>query len=261
VVVSQSYGRYQVIRLNCNKEPFTDRWVRLAINYAIDRETMVKSLFGDVTQPANLVMAPWFKYGPSNIKEGYKYDPDKAKELLVEAGWKDTDGDGILDKDGEPFTFDLIVPAGEANADVVAPFVQAELKKVGIQMNIVTLESGTAWEKKKKGEYDAFMHHSGNIPWSPQGLLQQEHYSVMGGFKHYSSKELDQLIGKAFTTRDEAERRAAYDKIWEILQEEAVCVPLYDIVKVVIFRKSVKGFEFPPTMYETGIEKCEITPW
>jgi peptide/nickel transport system substrate-binding protein len=258
VVMKHSYGRYQVIRFNCSREPFTDKRVREAINYGIDRETMVRSLFGDVTEPANLIMAPWFRYGPSNLEEGYSYDPDKARELLAEAGWKDTDNDGILDKDGKPLSFELLVPAGEANADVVVIFVQSELKKLGIQMDIVTLESSAAWDRKKKGEYDAFVHHSGCIPWSPQGVLQQEHLSTVGGFKHYSSPELDQLIEKAFTTRDETERQVTYDKIWELLQGESVGVPLYDIVKVVVFRKNVHGFEFPATMYETGIENVEL---
>ena len=258
VVTSHSYGRYQVIRLNVNREPFTSKKVRQAINFAIDRETMVRSLFGDVTEPAILVMASWFKYGPNNVDEGYTYDPGMATHLLMEAGWEDTDNDGVLDKDGKPFIFDLTVPAGEANADAVAPIVQAELKKVGIQMNIVTVESNTAWDKKEKGEFDAFMHHSGNIPWAPAGLLQQEHLSTAGGFKHYASEELDRLIERAFTTRNERERRAAYDQIWEILQEEAVCVPLYDIVKVVIYREDLQDFEFPPIMYQSGLERCHI---
>lgn len=258
VVLKHSYGRYQVLRFNCAREPFTDRRVREAINHGIDREKMVRSLFGDVAEPANLVMAPWFSHGPGNIKEGYSYDPDRARKLLAEAGWKDADGDGILDRGGKPLVFELLVPAGEANADVVVVFVQSELKKLGIQMNIATLESGTAWERKGKGEFDAFVHHSGNIPWSPQGLLQQEHLSTVGGFKHYSSPKLDQLIERAFTTRDETERRGAYDGIWEVLQGESVAVPLYDIVKTVIHTKKVRGFEFPPTMYETGIEKVEI---
>lgn len=258
VVMAHSYGRYQVLRFNCTKEPFLDKRVREAINYGIDREKMVQGLFGDITEPAYLVMAPWFKYGPSNIKEGYRYDPDRAKRLLAEAEWKDSNGDGILDKDGNPLAFEILVPAGEANADMVVVFVQSELKKLGIAMNITTLESGTAWERKKKGEFDVFLHHSGNIPFSPAGLLRQEHLSTAGGFKHYSSPLLDQLIEKAFTTRDETERRAAYDRIWEILQGESVAVPLYDIVKVVVLRKNVQGFAFPPTMYETGIENVEM---
>lgn len=257
-ITTQSYGRFQVIRFNCAKEPFTDSKVREAINYAIDRKLMVRTLFADVTEPANLVMAPWFKYGASNITEGYSYDIDRSKALLTEAGWTDSDGDGILDKNGVSLTFDLTIPSGEANADVVAVFVQSELKNIGIEMNLLTIESSTAWDNKKKGEYEAFVHHTGCIPFSPHGLLQQEHLSSISDYKQYYTEELDGLIENAFTTRDDTERKEYYDRIWNILQEESVCVPLYDITKLVVYRNNVKGFVHPATMYEIDLMNIEI---
>jgi len=257
-ITTQSYGRFQVIRFNCAKEPFTDSKVREAINYAIDRELMVRTLFEDVTEAANLVMAPWFKYGASNITEGYSYDVDRSKALLTEAGWTDSDGDGTLDKNGVSLTFDLTIPSGEANADVVAVFVQSELKKIGIEMNLLTIESSTAWDNKRKGEYEAFVHHTGCIPFSPHGLLQQEHLSSISDYKQYHTEELDDLIENAFTTRDDTERKEYYDRIWNILQEESVCVPLYDITKLVVYRNNVKGFVHPATMYEIDLMNIEI---
>ncbi|NJL59539.1 MAG: ABC transporter substrate-binding protein [Desulfobacteraceae bacterium] len=92
IVSIQSYGRYQTLEFNCQKPPFDDKRVRQALNYAIDRETMVRSLFGDITDPSYLITDPKFVWGPSNIRKGYGYDPKKAKELLSEAGWLDKTG-------------------------------------------------------------------------------------------------------------------------------------------------------------------------
>jgi len=258
-VMLHSYGRYQLIRFNTRKEPFNDVRVRKALNYGLDRELMVQKLFAGIPKPAYRITDPMFKWGPANIDEKYyRYDPDEAKRLLTEAGWADTDGDGLLDKDGKPFTCELIVPRGEANADVVAPFMQSELKKLGISMNIIMLESGAAGNLKKEGKYDMYVHHSGCLP-SVAGYIE------IGGNYHkgtwpygYQNDTLDKLIEKAWTTPDEAEWRALCDQIWEILHEEAPGIPLYDITKPVVFRKNVHGFKFGPTMFEMDLSDVEV---
>lgn len=258
-VMLHSYGRYQLIRFNTKKEPFNDVRVRNAFNYAIDRELMVHTLFADIPKPAYRITDPRFKWGPSNIDEKYyQYNPDKAKQLLAEAGWIDTDGDGFIDKDGKLFKCDLVVPVGEANADVVAPFMQSELKKLGISMNIITLESGAAGKLRDEGKYDMYVHHSGNLP-SIAGYIQ------IGGQYHagvwpygYQNDTLDKLIEKAWTTPDEAEWRALCNQIWEILHKEAPGIPLYDITKPVVFRKNVHGFKFGPTMFDMDLSDVEV---
>jgi len=258
-VMLHSYGRYQVLRFNCEKEPFSDVKVRTACNYAIDRELMVRTLFADIPDPAYRISDPRFKWGPSNIDEKYyQYDPAKAKQLLAEAGWTDTDNDGILDKDGNPFTCDLVVPAGEANADVVAPFVQSELKKLGIGMNIITLESGAAGKLRDEGKYDLYVHHSGCLP-SIAGYIEIGGRYHAGGWSHgYQTDTMDELIERAWTTPDEDEWRTLCDQIWEILHEESPCIPLYDIKKPVVFRKNIHGFKFGPTMFEMDLNDVEI---
>ncbi len=258
-VILHSYGRYQVIRFNCEKEPFNDVRVRKACNYAIDKELMVHTLFADIPKPSYRITDARFEWGPSNIDEKYyRYDLDKAKKLMTEAGWADTDGDGILDKDGKHFTCELIVPAGEANADVVAPFMQSELKKLGIQMNIITLESGAAGKRQKEGKYDLYVHHSGCLP-SVAGYIEIGGNYHAGGWPHgYQNDTLDKLIEKAWTTPDEAEWRALCDQIWQLLHKEAPCIPLYDITKPVVFKKNVHGFKFGPTMFEMDLSDVEI---
>jgi len=257
-VMLHSYGRYQVIDFNFEREPFDDVRLRKAFSYAIDRELMVRTLFADLTDPVYVLGPPAPDWGPRDI-EGYRYDAEKAKQLLAEAGWSDTDGDGFLDKDGKPLTCELIVPSGEANADVVAVFVQSELKKIGVQMKVTTMESGAAWEMRKKGEFELFVHHCcGAATMACLGVDGKYHSGYTWGSGVYHSDELDKLIEEAFTSLDKAERRRTFDQIWEILHEEAPSIPLYDITKPVIFRKNVKGFEFGPTIFDMDLSDVEI---
>lgn len=259
-VNAQSYGRYQVLEFNCQREPFNDRNIRLAFNYAVDKEKMVKELFGGLTEPAGTITAPWFKYGPSQVKDKYTYDPEKAKQLLAGAGWKDTDGDGLLDKNGKSFTCELLIPAGEANADAVAIFVQSELKKIGVDMKLLTLESGAAGKRKDEGNYDLYVHHSGCLPSTPGGIaIADKYHSGAKSWKYaYHSAELDQLIEKAFTNPDETKRKELCSRIWDILHQQAPCMPLYDIVKLVAYRENVKGFEPGATMFDMELKNIEV---
>lgn len=259
-VSTQSYGRYQVLEFNCRREPFNDRNVRLAFNYAVDKEKMVQELFGGLTEPADTITAPWFKYGPSEVKEKFTYDQEKAKQLLAEAGWRDTNGDGLLDKDGKPFSCELLIPAGEANADAVAVYVQSELKKIGVDLQLLTLESSSAGQKKNEGQYDLFVHHSFCLPTTPGGIAPGDKYdSGAASWKYaYHSPELDQLIAKAFGDPDETGRKEFCNQIWDLLHHQAPCIPLYDIVKLVVYRDGVTGFQPGATMFDMDLKNIEV---
>lgn len=259
-ISTQSYGRYQVLEFNCQRAPFDDRDVRLAFNCAVDKGKMVRELFGGLTEPAETITAPWFVYGPSEVGEKFVYDPSKARELLAEAGWTDTNGDGLLDKDGRPFTCELLIPAGEANADAVAIFVQSELKKIGVEMKLTTLESGAAGQKKNEGLYDLYVHHSFCLPYVPGGIAPGDKYHSNAGSWQYSyhSPELDQLIDRAFSNTDEARRKELCNQIWALLHHQAPCIPLYDIVKLVVYRDNVTGFQPGATMFDMDLKNIEV---
>jgi len=258
VVSTHSYGRYQVLEFNCTKSPFDDIRVREAFNLAIDRETMVRSLFGDVAAPAYLITDPKFIWGPSNITEGYKHDPARAKQLLAEAGWTDTNGDGILDKDGKKLEVELLVPTGEANADMISLVVQSELQKVGVRLKIQTLIN--AWDRQSTGEYDLFLHHSLCLPSIPGGIgIGGKYHSRSSWVAAYHSAELDALIEAAFTTTDEAVMRAKCDEIWAYLTPKYPCIPLYDITKTVVMNKKVQGYKHGPTMFDMNLTHVVIT--
>ncbi|BBO89605.1 ABC transporter substrate-binding protein [Desulfosarcina ovata] len=259
VVTTQSYGRYQVLEFNCRKAPFDDQRARKALNCAIDRETMVRSLFGDITDPCGLITDPKFVWGPSNINVGYRYDPETAEHLLQEAGWVDNDGDGILDKDGRPFDINLLVTTGEANGDMIALVVQSQLKKMGIRMRIETSMDGTG--KQMSGTYDLFLHHSGCLPSIPGGIgIGGKYYSAGGWPYAFHSKALDELIEAAFTTTAPVKQRRKCDDIWRLLHDANPCIPLYDVTKAVVMNKKVKGFRHGPTMFDMDLTGVFIHP-
>lgn len=253
-----SYGRYQVLEFNCQLPPFNDVRVRKALNCAIDRSTMVKSLFEGIADPSDLITDPKFIWGPSNIKKGYAFDPKMAKSLLAEAGWVDTNADGILDKDGLNFDIELLVPTGEANADMVVLVVQSQLKAMGIRLTIKNLTN--AWDQRLTGKYDLFLGTSGCLPSIPGGIGVADKYHSKSGWPYaYHSEQLDALIEEAFTTTDPARMRQRCDAIWTLLQDANPCIPLYDIAKAVVMNKRVRGFKHGATMFDMDLTDIVLT--
>ncbi len=257
-VSTHSYGRIQVFEFNCRKPPFNEPAIREALNFAVDRETMVRSLFGDVTTPAFQVTDPKFIWGPSNLTPTYRFDRKRARDLLAGAGWTDTDGNGILDRAGKEFRVELVVPTGEANADMVAQVVQAQLREIGIVIHITTLTNADDW--RRDGKYDLFLHHSGCLPTIPGGIGVGGKYHSAGDWPYaFHSDRLDHLIEAAFTCMDAVQMRARIDDIWRLLQQEHPCLPLYDITKTVIMNPGISGYRHGTTMFDMDLTAVVIT--
>jgi len=130
---------------------FTDQRLRLALNHAINRDAIIKKIFGGYAltnaSPVATVM-----YGYA-AQEPYAFDPARAKALLAEAGWSDTNGDGVVDKGGEPLTLQLLFPAkhyGQAFDEMTAAVVEM-VKDVGVGVVVKPLDFGTLLQTLTKG--------------------------------------------------------------------------------------------------------------
>jgi peptide/nickel transport system substrate-binding protein len=130
---------------------FADPRLRLALNHAINRDAIIKKIFGGYAL-ANASPVATVMYGYA-AQEPYTFDPARAKALLAEAGWRDTNGDGVADKGGEPLTLQLHFPAkhyGQAFDEMTAAVVEM-LKDVGVQVVVKTLDFGTLLQILNKG--------------------------------------------------------------------------------------------------------------
>lgn len=127
-------------------------------------------------------------------------------------------------------------------------------------MKLLTLESSAANQRKNEGQYDLYVHHSFCLPWTPGGIAPGDKYhSGAGSWQYaYHSPELDQLIDQAFSNTNEAERKELINQIWDLLHHQAPCFPLYDIVKLVVYRDNVTGFQPGATMFDMDFSNIEV---
>ena len=140
--VSKPIGYWAIYFATKNQvSPFdtlSDVRLRQAINYAIDRETIVSQVFDSYAEVAVSLTPPTVSAEIDQNVTGFTYDPDRALELFAEAGWTDSDGDGVLDKDGEPLSLTLVSgfpPAEEAKP--LPEVIQGQLKAVGVDAQLV----------------------------------------------------------------------------------------------------------------------------
>jgi peptide/nickel transport system substrate-binding protein len=250
----------ECILINTQIYPLGDVRVRQAMLYAVDIETMVDILFKGNFPAAYGPLSPANPGYWEGVEEMYPFDPEKAQELLSEAGWE-PGSDGIrVDKDGNRLTLDLLYPGGEFRARSYE-FVQAQLQEVGIEMTIQELEAAAMFEKAVAGE-----NALSQLQWGfadPSGMRIMWHSENDGtGFNwsHIQDEGVDELLEKGEATADLAEREAVYQELQKTIMEEAWILPLYIITAFHGASASVHDVMVRPTarhvwLYDTYVEE------
>jgi peptide/nickel transport system substrate-binding protein len=229
------------INLNVKKAPTDDVKVRQAIIHAVDQRAIVETLFFGIGKPAyGPLTRSTFGYDPQ-VESMYKPDPERAKKLLEEAGWKAT-GDG-REKDGKKLRviFQVIAAGGY---DGTATMVQTQLQAVGIQVELRLLERARMFSDANKGE-----HNLGLKFWltaDPEFLRLHFRSSNIGNWNwsHYAEPSMDALLDEGASTLDLGKRAKIYRDIQQRIMREALLVPLFDAEYVTALAPRVRGLEY-----------------
>jgi peptide/nickel transport system substrate-binding protein len=216
--------------------------VRRAITLAINRKELVDAYLGRHGHVAFGGISPLFKWAYNDSLKPLPFDPQQARALLEKEGWKDTDGDGILDKHGIRFSFVLKVPAGNQLRNVVAAAVQQQLKQVKIDMRIEQIERGTFWQEVTTRKYDAWLAGF-SVPLQMQlddlwGSDLAKYPFNLTGFRN---ARVDKILATARTLRSEIDGAALWKEFQEIVHEQQPCTFLYWINNIVAVDKRVHG--------------------
>jgi len=214
---------------NLTDSPLTDPKVRKAIGYALDVDTIVDTIFsGRATHLANQPLSPVY-FGHNPNLQPIPYDPEKAKQLLAEAGYPD----------GFEVTFKY--PAGRYVQDKeVSQAIAGQLSKVGIRTNQVVLEPGTFLDQLNKLELND-MYFSGSMP-PPDAHFIFMNYLCGFVYSYHCNEEYTAMWEEAAATVDPEERRQIYWKMLDNLIEDPPAVPLYYVNDHYAYRDNVVGF-------------------
>jgi peptide/nickel transport system substrate-binding protein len=229
---------------------FLDKRVRQALLYGLDRESIVNDIllgYAVVAEGTQPVIS--YAYAPDEITTKYIFDPEKAKALLAEAGWTDSDGDGFIDKDGEPMSFDFIYPSGAKTTDQIVAYMQDAWKAIGVDAKPRALEF-PALVKSISDDHDFAIALLG-FGWDPS-FIQDAMFGCdqyAGGFNmvKYCNERVDELNAQAKREFDPEERRKMVIEATNLVNED---LP----VAVMHFSKANVG-------YTDRLQNYKRAPW
>ncbi len=251
----KSFNRYQYLAnaysylgFNLRDVRFQDKRVRQAIAYAINKQEIIDGVLLGLGRPAVGPYKPGTWWYDSNVKT-YPFEPDKAKQLLAEAGWKDKNADGILVKDGQPFSFTIRTNQGNQVRQDTAEIIQRRLRAVGIDVKIHVVEWAAFLNTFiRKRDFEAIV-----LGW---GLgLDPDQFEIWNSkmtgpdeLNHigYQNPEVDKLLEEGRRTFDTEKRKRIYARFQEILAEDQPVVFLYVPDALPVVSSRVKGIEPAP---------------
>jgi len=254
-----SFG-YTYLGYNLKDWKFQDRRVRQALTLAINRESIVQGVLLGLGEVAHTPYKPDTTWYNPNVKK-FPYDPEKAKKLLADAGWTDTDGDGVLDKDKRPFEFTIITNQGNDLRKNAATIIQRDLKAVGIRVSIRVIE----WAAFLKNFIDKRNFEACLLAWGigidPSQLdIWDSHKTAEHqlNFVSYQNEEVDKLLELGVSTYDPQERKKYYDRFQEIIAEDQPYTFLWVASALPIINSRFQGIKPAPIGIGYNFEKWYV---
>jgi len=243
-----SFG-FTYLGLNLEDPKFSDLRVRKAINFAINKDEIIDGILLGLGRVCTGPFTPesW-AYNKNIIPAGY--EPDKARQLLAEAGYQDINKDDWLDKNGEIFEFTIITNQGNSQRQMAAEIIQRRLKDVGIKVKIKVIEwSAFITEFVDKRNFEAILLGWG-LSRDPD-LYDIWHSSKTKpgefNFVNYKNEEVDQLLVAGRRTFDVEERTKIYNRIHELIYNDQPYIFLYVPDALPIVHSRFKGIEVAPS--------------
>lgn len=238
-IVQGSMNLVHAMYLNSAYEPLSKTEVRQALCYAVDRDAINNFIFGGKSHIIGSHMIPAMsKYYEPEAETVYSYDPEKAKELLADAGYADG------------FDLEITVPSSYSQHVDSAQIIADELSQVGINVTLNQVEWST-WlqDVYKGGNFQAIViGFDGTL--APSDWLKKYVTDDAKNFMHYSNTEYDDVFNTAYTTVDDDVKVENYKKAQMILAEDAAAVYIEDPANLVAVSKKFGGYTFYPTAAE-----------
>jgi peptide/nickel transport system substrate-binding protein len=238
--------------------PTDDVRVRQALSMAVDVKGIVDNILeGAAAMPKSYLGPTVFGFSDMHLQERYPYNPEKAKALLAEAGWKDSNGDGILDKDGKNLTIRFLGAKNRYLMDAEScEAVQAMFQKIGVETKLDFFEWSATFSLIRGEKLDYNLITAGWVLPNPDAdvslyaLFHSSSFLPKGwNFCRFKDPRIDQLLDEARASGDQAKRKVMYKEIQDTLAEQAVWIPIYVTKETYVMSSKVKGFVSHPVEY------------
>ena len=244
-------------------DPIKSRWFRTlefrqAVAYAIDRQGLIDTVYRGLAVPIHShisVQSPYY-LSPEEGLPTYSYDPEKAKDLLLKAGFKYTDRGELLDWEDHPVEFSLITNSGNLIRENTAARIKQDLERIGMKVNISALafnllvdrlDKTLDWEAHLLGFTGGIEPSAGANIWQPEGGLHtfnQSKPDLQGWTVGDWEKQIGQLYIEGGRELDETKRKVIYGEAQKVAQEQLPFIQLINQITMVAVRNKFKEIRF-----------------
>ncbi len=244
---------YSFIGWNINKPYFRDKRVRQALTHFLDRKLILDKILlglGEIVTNPFYINSPEYDHSIVPLP----YDPIKARRLLEEAGWVDTNGNGIRDREGVEFEFEFLVPSGSDTGEKIATILKEELDKNGIKMDIRKTEWAVFTSRLSDRKFDAvILGWSMGVEIDPYQVWHSSQVEKGSNFVGFKNATVDRLLEEARQEFDRKRRIELYRKFSRIIHEEQPYTFLFCRKSTVAVHKRFRNVK----IYPLGIDLLE----
>lgn len=259
IEISSYYPRLSVLLFwNTTLPLFADKETRQALTLALDRQSIIDTLYHGyaVINESLFSMNLWAR---NKNLEPWPYDPERSREILASKGWSDSDGDGILDRDGERFSFEILTAAGNELREDILVMVQDQLARVGVEAKQKVVEFNTQLARARQHDFEvncAGLGISTNLDLS--AFFHSDHIDQGYNWGSYSNPEVDRILDDIKSHTDQLAARPLYEELQARLLEDMPITILYEPQRLVPIRTELRNAS--PNVLSTyyGIEEWEI---
>jgi len=236
--------QYICVCWNISRPLFASKEVRQALTMAIDRQEIIDARYYGFAQ---LTESPYMSniWAHNKHLEPWPYDPARAKQMLADQGWGDTDGDGILDRDGKPFRFELLTnPDNRLRRDMTV-MVQEHLKRIGIDVRLRLMEFNTLLATEQAHNFDASVISMGIDTSLNLSYFFHSSAAAADGYNLgvYSNPEVDRILEEIEAQIDPLLAKPLYDRLQVLLREDQPVTFLCEPRRLVGIRKSLHNVQ------------------
>lgn len=240
------------IAVNSNKGATKDVKVRQALEYAIDKDSIVKNVYNGLREKTETLFDSSLPYCDIDWPT-YSYDVEKSKSLLDEAGWKLEDGKEYRTKDGKTLTLEYCYVSSDTICKNLGEVLQGQFKKIGVEIKLVGEESQSFNTRQQDGSFDLVVSETWGNQFDPHSMVASYREPSHADFRAQeglpNKKDLDKTITDLLVETDETKRQEMYTEVLTSLQEQAVYLPICTKTVLVAHKAEITGIEFNTDSY------------
>ncbi|MEH2921331.1 nickel ABC transporter substrate-binding protein [Samsonia erythrinae] len=249
-----------MLALNSAKPPTDELAVREALNYALNKKSLIDNVLYGTQQVADTLFSPTVPYADIGLKPR-QYDPKQAITLLENAGWTAPVGKDIREKNGQPLHIELSFIGTDAQSKSMAEIIQADLRQIGVEVALIGEEESSIYARQRDGRFGMIFNRTWGAPYDPHAFMSAMRVPSHADFQAQQGLADKPLIDKAISdvleTTDEVQRQALYRDILTRLHNDAVYLPISYISTMVVAKPALGVIPYAPIASDIPFEQIK----